>query len=50
MALFRGLPDEAWDRGGVANENPITVRGQAYVALGHERHHLNVLRERYLNP
>jgi hypothetical protein len=49
VALLRGLPDEAWDRRGVANENAITVRGQAYVALGHERHHLNVLRERYLN-
>jgi hypothetical protein len=49
VALFRGLSDEAWDRRGVANGNPITVRGQAYVALGHERHHLNVLREKYLS-
>jgi hypothetical protein len=49
VALFRGLPAEAWDRRGVANKHPITVRGQAYVALGHERHHLNVLRDSYLN-
>ena len=49
VALFRGLSDKAWDRRGVANGSPITVRGQAYVALGHERHHLKVLREKYLN-
>ncbi|PYQ27758.1 MAG: DinB family protein [Acidobacteria bacterium] len=48
VALFRGLPEEAWDRSGVANDNAISVRGLAYVIVGHERHHLNVLRERYL--
>lgn len=48
VALFRGLPEEAWERSGVANDNRITVRSLAYVTLGHERHHLNVLRERYL--
>ena len=48
VGLFRGLPEEAWDRSGVANDNAISVRGLAYVIVGHERHHLNVLRERYL--
>ena len=48
VALFRGLPEEAWERSGVANDNAISVRGLAYVIVGHERHHLNVLRERYL--
>jgi uncharacterized damage-inducible protein DinB len=47
VALVRGLEDEAWSRRGVANNNPITVRALAWVTAGHERHHLNVLRERY---
>jgi len=47
ILLYRGLSPEAWTRKGTANESPITVKGQAYVALGHERHHLRVLRERY---
>jgi hypothetical protein len=38
---------EAWTRSGTANNNPATVRGLAYVTLGHERHHLKVLREKY---
>jgi hypothetical protein len=47
VALFRGLSDEAWQRGGVANETKVNVRALAYITLGHERHHLRVLRERY---
>lgn len=47
LALVRGLDDEAWTRRGVANNNPVTVRAMAWVTAGHERHHLNVLRERY---
>ena len=48
IVLFRNLPDEAWDRRGVANNNAVTVRALAYIIVGHERHHLKVLRERYL--
>ncbi|HEV8657062.1 MAG TPA: DinB family protein [Thermoanaerobaculia bacterium] len=47
IALFRSLDDEAWERSGIANNASITVRALAYTALGHERHHLRVLRERY---
>ena len=48
IALFRGLSDAAWQRIGTANDNRIGVRSLAYVAAGHVRHHMNVLRERYL--
>jgi len=47
VALVRSLDDEAWQRRGVANNNPISARAIAWVTAGHERHHLNVLRERY---
>jgi hypothetical protein len=48
IVTLRNLQPEAWDRRGLANNNAITVRALAYVLLGHERHHLAVLRERYL--
>jgi hypothetical protein len=47
IVFFCNLPSEAWDRRGVANDNPITVRAIAYIIVGHERHHLKVLKERY---
>ena len=46
--LLQNLPDEAWERRGIASDNPITVRAIAWIIVGHERHHLKVLRERYL--
>ena len=48
IVQFRNLPKEAWDRRGIASNNPVTVRALAYIIVGHERHHLGVLRERYL--
>ena len=47
IVFFRNLPPEAWDRQGIANNNPISVRALAYIIAGHERHHRKVLRERY---
>jgi uncharacterized damage-inducible protein DinB len=47
IVFFRNLPEEAWDRRGTANGSPVTVRALAWIIVGHERHHLNVLRERY---
>ncbi len=48
VILLRGLADDTWTRVGTANENRISVRALAYTIVGHERHHLKVLRERYL--
>jgi uncharacterized damage-inducible protein DinB len=49
IQLFRGLPPEAFTRGGVASDNPVTVRALLYIMLGHVAHHLGILRERYLS-
>jgi hypothetical protein len=49
IAMFRTLDSEAWSRTGTANENQVTVRAIAFIMAGHVRHHMNVLRERYLN-
>jgi hypothetical protein len=48
IILFNGLDDAAWGRTGVASGHPVTPRALAYIIAGHERHHLRVIRERYL--
>ena len=48
ITLFNGLPDHALVRTGVANENKATVRAMGYHIAGHEMHHLNIIREKYL--
>jgi uncharacterized damage-inducible protein DinB len=47
IVLFRNFPEEAWDRRGIGNGHPITVRAIAWIIAGHERHHAKILRERY---
>jgi uncharacterized damage-inducible protein DinB len=47
VALFRSFSEEAWLRRGRANNVEVTPRALAAICLGHERHHLRVLRERY---
>ena len=46
--LYRHLDEEALSRSGIANENRMSVRALAWSIAGHERHHVGVLRERYL--
>jgi hypothetical protein len=48
LSFFRGLPEEAWARRGIASDNPFSVRALAYLAAGHVTHHLAVLRDKYL--
>lgn len=48
LYLFGNLSDEAWSRLGTASDNPVSVRALAYITAGHELHHLNIVRERYL--
>jgi hypothetical protein len=49
IAMFRNLDEEAWNRVGIANNSEVTVRALAFIMAGHLRHHMNVLRERYLS-
>lgn len=46
--LFRHLDRDAWLRIGTANGKPISVRALVYVIVGHARHHMGILGERYL--
>ncbi|MFM7298396.1 MAG: DinB family protein [Planctomycetota bacterium] len=48
LALFRRFDATALARRGTANGNAVSVRALLRILVGHPRHHLNVLRERYL--
>ena len=48
LALADSISAEAWVRKGTASGHPISVRALAYIAAGHERHHVKIIRERYL--
>jgi hypothetical protein len=48
LLQLAGLDAEQWRRRGVANEVEASVRALAWIIAGHERHHLEILRERYL--
>jgi uncharacterized damage-inducible protein DinB len=47
LALFRGMPVEAFERTGVASGRTVSVRALAFIIAGHELHHAAILRERY---
>ena len=48
IAFIESLSDEALDRRGLANNNLLSVRYIVNLIYGHHKHHLNILRERYL--
>jgi uncharacterized damage-inducible protein DinB len=48
ISLFEGFNEQALTRAGVANGNIMSVRAAAYHLAGHELHHINLIRERYL--
>jgi uncharacterized damage-inducible protein DinB len=44
----KSLDAESLARVGIASKNPISVRALLYIVAGHERHHVELFRERYL--
>ncbi len=48
--LFQHLTPEAWMRRGKANTAEVSVRALAYIIAGHELHHMQILRTKYLQP
>lgn len=47
--LFTSFTPEMLQRKGTANKNEVSVVNIGYIIAGHETHHRNVLKERYLN-
>lgn len=48
LLLLRHLPPDAWLRSGEASGFQVSVRALAHIIAGHEAHHMQILRERYL--
>ena len=48
LSFFDNLDDAAWAKKGNANGSGVSVRAIAYILAGHERHHRQVLKDRYL--
>lgn len=49
MLLARGLDKEVFNNRGIANNKEVTVLALFYIIAGHEKHHMNILVERYQN-
>ncbi len=48
IELFKSFTAEMFDYRGTTGRSNMTVRAVGYVVLGHELHHLRIIRERYL--
>ncbi|MCB9365356.1 MAG: DinB family protein [Flavobacteriales bacterium] len=49
IALFKNFSPAMLEKRGTANKNELTVLSIAFIIVGHEIHHRNVLLEKYLN-
>jgi len=48
LALVSSLVDDDLKRTGTASNNPISARALVFIIAGHDRHHWQILREKYL--
>ena len=48
IALFNSFSDDMLKHIGTASNSPISARAIGFIIIGHEAHHCNVIKERYL--
>lgn len=46
--LFKNFDRAALDRATLVDNHPVSVRALLYLIMGHARHHLKIIREKYL--
>ena len=49
ISLLNGFDNKDFLKFGIRNGHQVSVRALAYHIAGHELHHINVIKERYLN-
>jgi uncharacterized damage-inducible protein DinB len=49
IAFFNNFSLDAFDRIGIANNNKVSVRALLFFIIGHQYHHLEVIKQLYLN-
>lgn len=47
--LYASFDEEAMQREGTANNAPTNVKALMFITAGHEIHHMNIIKERYLS-
>jgi hypothetical protein len=47
VLMIKDFDDAAWGREGITNGKRMTVRAMPYIMVGHVRHHLAVLTDKY---
>jgi hypothetical protein len=48
ILLFRSFDQSVLQNRGISNGNEVTVLALMFMTAGHEKHHLNVLKEKYM--
>ena len=48
LSLFKTFAQEELMRTGIASGNPMSVRALGFVIIGHQNHHQQIFKERYL--
>ncbi|UMB60070.1 DinB family protein [Lutibacter sp. A80] len=48
ISLFKSFTPEMFLMNGSANNSDMTVRALGFIIVGHQMHHLNVIKEKYL--
>lgn len=48
IQLFKSFSEDVFLRIGVASNNKMSVRALGYLFSGHQKHHFNIIKERYL--
>ncbi len=49
LFMLNNLSDKGSRRMGTASEKPVSVRSLTYIMAGHVRHHISILKERYMS-
>jgi len=48
ILLFKNFTDEMLERSGSGSGRPMSVRAAGFIHVGHEMHHIQVIKDRYL--
>jgi len=49
LSMFTSFEEEIYDREGIASGFKFTVRSIPFIIAGHELHHRQVIREKYMS-
>jgi len=48
IIMFINFTDDMLKRVGEASKNPMSARAAGFIIVGHEKHHCNIIKERYV--